>query len=90
MSKRTAMATKEEQKILDRMVDGSYKTNTGKLDKPARIGNAVFGKGVDERLVIECAQRAYAYDWEEKVLKGLICEHEKVRDTCTECGAIAY
>jgi hypothetical protein len=61
-----------------------------KLTKPAKIGNAVFGKGVDERLLIEYAQRAYAYDWEDKISKGLICEHEKVRDACKECGAIYY
>ena len=61
-----------------------------KLENAAKIGNAVFGIGVSERLVIEYAQRAYTYDWEDKLSKGLICEHDKVRDICKECGAISY
>lgn len=31
------------------------------LDKPARVGAVVFGKGVSWRVVIECAQRAYEF-----------------------------
>ena len=32
-----------------------------KLTKPAQIGNTIFGVGVDESMVIERAQREYAY-----------------------------
>jgi len=30
-----------------------------KLTKPARVGNTIFNIGIDERAVIECAQRNY-------------------------------
>ena len=33
----------------------------GVLTKPARVGCTSFNKGVNERLVIECAQRNYEY-----------------------------
>jgi hypothetical protein len=35
--------------------------HTAKLTKPAQVGNASFGVGVKERLVIERAQREYEY-----------------------------
>ena len=33
-----------------------------KLTKPAKIGNTLFGVGVDYETVIKCAQRHYEYD----------------------------
>lgn len=60
------------------------------LDKPGKVGNAVFGKGVSERLLIESAQRQYAHDWEEKQKKGLVCQHGKIKSACIDCGAIAF
>ena len=31
----------------------------GKLKSPARVGNTIFKEGVDESLVVKCAQRLY-------------------------------
>ena len=31
----------------------------GKLKSPARVGNTIFKEGVDESLVIKCAQRLH-------------------------------
>lgn len=61
-----------------------------KLDRPAKVGNAVFGAGVSERSLIEYAQRAYFYDWEEKRKNGLICEHERIKGACSDCGDLAF
>jgi len=37
-----------------------------KLTKPAQVGNAIFHAGVDERMVIERAQREYEYQRDPK------------------------
>src|SRR4051812_29752990 len=37
-----------------------------KLTKPARVGNTIFGEGVDERLVIERAYREHEYHEADK------------------------
>lgn len=37
-----------------------------KLTKPAKVGVVTFKTGVDEQLVIRCAQRNYEYSQQEK------------------------
>jgi hypothetical protein len=34
---------------------------SNKLKKPAMVGSAIFREGVDEKLVVEAAQRQYEY-----------------------------
>jgi hypothetical protein len=40
-----------------------------KLEKPAMVGAGIFQEGVDEKLVIEAAQRQYEYNKKSKALK---------------------
>lgn len=51
-----------------------------KLTKPARIGATVFGVGVDERLVIERAQREYEYREAERAGTGPVFLRELMQD----------
>lgn len=58
-----------------------------KLDKPARVGAVVFSKGIEWRLVIECAQRAYEnHEAHKAVLTNLetspLGESDCSRKTC--------
>lgn len=42
------------------------KAGERRLEKPARVGNTIFGAGVPERLVIGRAQREYNYTTKEE------------------------
>lgn len=41
--------------------NGTQPEGGGKLTKPAQVGNTIFGVGIDERTVIERAQREHDY-----------------------------
>lgn len=57
MSKRESGVARTRRMVLEQ---------EGKLTKPAMVGGTIFGVGVEERLVIERAQREYEYHEAEK------------------------